>query len=266
MGVHARTAGFALIAVLVCAILLAVMTGSVLAIADTGLHEARTEAEMLRLTNVADAAINAVLLDTLSGDPARRPSANGAAFARDISGFSVSLKMTDEAGKIDINFAPRPVLVKLLLAAGLDSQVAAVEADRILDWREPGDVRRPNGAKMADYAGAGYPYGPRGGPFHSVGEISLVMGLETLDLARIENALTIYSRQSDVDSRLASADTQRLLGLPAQGVTDAAAGPLGGRVVTVEARVQHGPFVMNRKAVVRMTGNVARPVWVYRWE
>src|SRR5207248_8576431 len=78
----------------------------------------------------------------------------------------------DESSKIDLNYASDALLRSLMTSVGgLDDQAASHVVDAILDWRDPDDAKRPNGAEADDYRAAGLKYGPSNAPVETVGEL-----------------------------------------------------------------------------------------------
>jgi general secretion pathway protein K len=120
----------------------------------------------------------------------------------------------DETARIDLNAAPDPLLKGLLQnVGGLDAEASQRVLEAILDWRDADDLRRPNGAEVADYRGAGLKVVPRNAPFESVGELRVVLGVTPELMAKVAPSLTIYSRQRGINPATASRDV--LLALPA---------------------------------------------------
>lgn len=78
---------------------------------------------------------------------------------------------------IDVNTADHATLSRVLLAAGASAFQADSLADAILDWRDPDQVARPNGAEANWYVANGR-MPPRNAPFADAREIALVRGLE----------------------------------------------------------------------------------------
>src|SRR5262249_5217354 len=150
--------------------------------------------------------INIALLRLLDLSPARQPPVDGTPFTIDFAGRRVAMRAEDQAGKIDLNDAQEALLRRLLVAVGVDVLSADALVDKILDWREAGTGRRFNGAKAADYRDAGFAYGPRGGPFASVAELRLVMGVTPPLYARLVPSLTVYSQTPWVDPQFAPPD------------------------------------------------------------
>jgi general secretion pathway protein K len=194
----------------------------------------------------------------------------------------VRVAIQDELGRIDLNQADQGLLTGLFRSAGLNPTEVAGLTDKVLDWRDPTPARRLNGAKEREYRSAGLSYGPRNGPFQSVDELQLVMGM-TKDLYdRVEPAVTVYSGRSFIDPKFAP--QQALLALPAMTSRAAATAivarnssgshsgilepgiPLGGRAFTVrtEMSANHGVYV--HEAVIRLTDRPEQPFWVLSWK
>lgn len=126
---------------------------------------------------------------------------------------SITASATDESALIDINAANEALLRGLFLnVGGVDADQAAHIADAIQDWRDPDDLRRPNGAEEADYRAAGHKYKPSNGPFETVTELARVMGVTPAIYARVADSLTVHSAQAGINP--ATASRQVLLALP----------------------------------------------------
>lgn len=65
-------------------------------------------------------------------------------------------------------------------------------ADAALDWRDPDDLPREQGAEGAWYAARGL-RGPRNGPFESIAELALVRGFDAAEVQRLQRVLTVRS-------------------------------------------------------------------------
>jgi len=195
----------------------------------------------------------------------------------------------DESAKIDLNAAPE-ILLKGLLehVGGADPDAAAHIADAIADWRDPDDIKRPNGAEEADYRMAGLKQKPANAPFETVSELARVMGVTSAIFTRIADSLTVNSRQPGVNALTASRDV--LLALPnatpdavdayVQQRKDALASKLpvppfppasgfaSGAVpvwrIRAEATAPDG-VTFAREAVVRPSGDGRRPLLVLSW-
>ena len=280
-----RQRGFALVSALWAAMMLALTAASIMVMARSDVRTSRIRATVAQGAALADAGINAAIYRLLARDPAVHPPLDGTPFVIDIEGRTITLRVQDEAGKIDLNVAPASLLLRLLAATGIDPDVAQAETDRILDWREGGDLRRLSGAKQEDYSLAGYAYGPRGGLFLSIDELRLVMGMTPELYERLKPAITVVSQLGGIDPAVAPAEV--LLALPGIDAETAAriiamrhaqedSNPepealglltdLTGHAFTIQANlIEHGRPV-SRKASIRLSGDLRQPVWIYGWE
>lgn len=257
--------------VLWAAIVLAVIVETVLLTGRMEAQLTRGRTRHAQLEATADAALDIAILKLLDPSPAAQPPVDGAPFAVNFAGHPAYVTVQDEAGKIDLNMAQGEVLHRLLTSVGVDVEIADALVDKILDWREPGDVKRLNGAKADDYQRAGLPYGPRDGPFESVAELQLVMGMTPQLYQRLAPALTVYSQTPWVDPELAPRPVLlALLGNAAAGNTARTAPSIGvrlGHVFTITAEtVGDGAMRVTKTAIIRLTGTQASPFWVYRWD
>jgi general secretion pathway protein K len=92
-----------------------------------------------------------------------------------------------------LNAASGDVLTGLFKAAGATDDKARSLSSAIQDWRRPGDAASPNGAKKPQYDAAGVGYGPRNGPFATVEEARMVLGMDAKTWSAVAPALTIWS-------------------------------------------------------------------------
>jgi general secretion pathway protein K len=281
----ARQRGFALVAVLWAAMLLALIAASILQTSRSEARIARNRTELAALKATADAALNLAVLGLLERTPDRQPPLDGSHFVMSFAGQPADLRIEDESGKIDLNMAQEGLLRRVLIHAGLDVDAAQALVDKILDWRESGPGKRLNGAKAPDYAAAGLSYGPRNGPFESVAELGLVLGMTPELMDRISPWLTVYAQTPWVDPDFAPPDVLLALGgmdelivSPALAARIAQSATPGratgqhlvvvpGHAYTIDAELT-GPDRMRvrRSAVVRVTGNPAQPLLIYRWD
>jgi general secretion pathway protein K len=273
----AHQRGFALITVLWVALILALIAASIAATMRGDARTAQIETIAARGTALADAGLVMALTELL-GHGSARLAHDGRPTPVSFEGRTLLLSVQDESGKIDLNTAPRDLIRRLLTAAGLDLDSAQAETNRILDWREPGDLKRLNGAKRDDYRLAGLSYGPRGGPFASIAELQLVMGIPPGLYARLKPSITVTSQLAGVDPSVAP-----LLALMAARDIDAAnaeqmiSGRSGGmqaslgdqdpdgRAFSLEAHLIEDGRPISRSATIRVTGDPRKPFLVYAW-
>jgi general secretion pathway protein K len=266
--------GFALITVLWAAMILALIVQSVLVTGRTEARLANNREALAQLGAIADAGINIAILRLL--DPRVQPPVDGSPFTVAFAGHQLHLAIQDEAGKIDLNTAQDELLRRLFRSVGADPETASALKDRILDWREPGIGKRLNGAKAPEYRAAGLAYGPRNGPFATVEEAQMVIGMTPELFAAIAPALTVYSQTPWIDPSFAPPEVLRALpGMDEAAIANqlqarasASARPaimLGHAFTIIAVADEPGELHVKRSAVVRLTGRPSAPFWIYRW-
>jgi general secretion pathway protein K len=87
------------------------------------------------------------------------------------------LRIMSEAGKININTIAETTLRKLIGNLGLDGEKRDVVVDSILDWRDPDDFIRINGAENDYYQSLKEPYRCKNANLDSIEELLLVKGV-----------------------------------------------------------------------------------------
>ena len=79
---------------------------------------------------------------------------------------SITIVAVDESARVDVNAAPNALLKNLLMVVGgVEDAKADRLVDAIADWRDPDDLKRPNGAEADDYRAAELKYVPANAPF-----------------------------------------------------------------------------------------------------
>jgi general secretion pathway protein K len=248
--------GFALVTALWAALILALVASFVLKAGFVDVRIAHTALRQGALRAAAQGAIAATELRLLS--PAGVPGIGLDGLPSDIIVVDrkVTVAVQDQAGLIDLNFAPSNVLEHLFEATGLSVGDAQTLADRVLDWREKGAGHRLNGAKAPDYAAVGNDYGPREAPFESIAELRLVLGITTDIYNQVAPALTVCSQKPVVER--SSAPLLALAALPGM-TTESAASAVSDRQ---RAEQQGGfvsqPIVMAGRSL-RITASVSDP-------
>ncbi len=98
------------------------------------------------------------------------------------SGVSCVLQVEPEGVLLNVNHAPEE-----MIAAYLNDRALS---DPLLDWRDPDDIPRGQGAERDWYTAQGRA-GPRNGPLRSPREVALVRGFEAVPLAELETQFDI---------------------------------------------------------------------------
>jgi general secretion pathway protein K len=221
--------GFALVTVLWIAGLLAVMTAGLSLSVRTHVRVVANVAESAKAEALADAGAALAVIDLMaargSGDHRRRFPPDGRAVACSIPGEGVlSIAISDEAAKIDVNSAGIPLIRALLSGLGVPAEKSAQLAEAIFDFRDADDDRKPSGAESAEYRAAGLGWLPKNGPLQSLDELSQVYGLTPALLARIRPHVSVYTGLEGFDASIAKAD---LIALLRSGI-ERSGGSLGG--------------------------------------
>ncbi len=89
----------------------------------------------------------------------------------------LSYRLTDETGRLNVNRASREVVDRLLLELGVEKTARDMIVDSILDWRDPNEEHRLNGAESDHYMGLPAPYRSKNADFDSVDELLQVQGV-----------------------------------------------------------------------------------------
>ncbi len=146
------------------------------------------------------------------------------------------IRIMGEAGKVNINSVNEKTLRNILTQLGLEEEKRDAVADCILDWRDPDDFVRLNGAENDYYQSLKEPYNCKNGNLDSVEELLLVKGVtpelfygrkaikkEEAGLAEksaasqigLKDIFSIYSLGGQIDINCATAPVLRVvLGIP----------------------------------------------------
>jgi general secretion pathway protein K len=135
---------------------------------------------------------------TLTDEKARPPRG---AFRFVLNEASVDVTFTSEAGRLDLNYARKDLLVGLLAVLGARKDAAAEYADRIIGWRTRPTPGSEN-VEAARYNALGY--SPRQGLFTHVNELALVAGIPAALVDRALPFVTVFNGTADVDPAIAS--------------------------------------------------------------
>lgn len=197
------------------------------------LRTTRNAIDNARAEALADAGIQLAVLD-LSGW--RASPVREARFSRDGrplrcslgNGDWLAIAVEDEVRKVDLNAADERLIVAALRGAGVAEGEAADLAQRILDYRDSDDTRRPRGAEGPEYRDAGRPE-PKNLPFDAIEEVEQVLGVAPGLAEALRPYATIYSGEVTINADLASRRLVAALsdGLDAQSAFDAAGSTIG---------------------------------------
>ena len=108
--------------------------------------------------------------------------------------------LVSESGKIDLNTFPTELMRMFLAYQGLEQEEIDTVLDSLLDWRDPDNLHRLNGAEQDYYQSLDDPYIPRNGRILEPSEFLLVKGTERL-AGKIdpEAVFTVYNSRSRIN-------------------------------------------------------------------
>jgi general secretion pathway protein K len=225
--------GVALIVVMWLLVLLAAIIGLFALNAHAEAVQASAVRQRAELDHAAEAGIEAVAARLLAVDARRRPVPDGRESTFDFGdGVTVTVAVTDESGKVDINIADALLLQRLIEATGVATDEATRLAGAIVDWRDAdGLVSAAGGAEERDYRDAGLPYGPANRPFAQVSDLQRVLGMRHSLYRRLRPYLTVYTGLAQPNIAFADRPVLVALGL---------APPLIEQILAARALVQPG--------------------------
>lgn len=199
----ARQRGVALLLVLWACTLLAILLGGYAALARTEGLQARYEFAQTQAHYAAEAGLMRAVYGLQSVQPKQRWVGDGRVYSFHYDNATVTVRAIDEGGKVDLNAASPEVLSGLFHAAGLKPDEAQALADHVVDWRNPVGLQGESDTQRAAYVAAGRDYGPRNGPFASVEELQMVLGMTPALYRLVAPAVTIWAGSASPDPNTA---------------------------------------------------------------
>ncbi|MEO7066140.1 MAG: type II secretion system protein GspK [Rhodanobacter sp.] len=199
----ARQRGVALLLVLWACTLLAVLLGGYAALARTEGLQARYQFAQTQAHYAAEAGIMRAVYGLQDPVLKQRWVGDGRPYTFQYDGAAVTISAIGESGKVDLNAATPEVLQGLFRAAGLDQTQAQVVASHVVEWRSQPSLEGEADARRAQYAAAGRHYGPRNGPFASVEELQLVLGVTPALYRTLAPDITVWSGNPSPDPNIA---------------------------------------------------------------
>ncbi len=227
-GAGLNTSGIALVLVLWVLTLLTVMAVGMTAAQRTETALTENQIADARFRALADAAIAYAIYSFLmpaqdsalmgSGEATAENGPwipNGAARPWRFAGEGVSIAVSNEQSRINLNQAPPELLTALMVALEVPEDEARALADAIADWRDEDDLHLLNGAEDDDYEAAGRTLGAKDAPFAAVEELQQVLGISPALYRRLAPELSVDSYGNQIDQSFASpAVLAALQGIP----------------------------------------------------
>ena len=279
--------GFVVVAVLWILAALATMASVYAMYVSNSVTAARLHDDRIQAQALMSAALDLTTYHLNAVSEQERPTRG--VFTFRLGGARVATEFTSEAARIDLNSAPKDLLMGLFIALGASRDNADFFAERVIGWRTAaGDE---NNKEAEAYRVAGLPYAPRGRPFVHVGELWLLLGLPPQLVERAMPYLTVFSGQAGINAldaaplavaALPGMDPQRLKaflsqrtvsrrdGQPAISMLGAAAQSMvtidGGAAyrVTIQADLENGRQIVGT-AVILITVGEDEPFSVLSW-
>lgn len=98
-------------------------------------------------------------------------------YAIQLGNGNCTVKIADEAGKVDINATSDVILKNLLMNLGVQGEKLDIIVDSIMDWKDADDLHRLNGAESDYYMSLPNPYKAKNANFDTLEELLLIKGM-----------------------------------------------------------------------------------------
>lgn len=184
----------------------------------TLIYSVRTESQMVSLARqnaqaraFADAAAHYTVMQLFLPPDQRQISLGGSPGLWKYGGYEAEIRVVGENGLVDINRANRSLLKNVLEQVGIMDEGADTLLDRIMDFRDPDDLKHLNGAEDKDYELAGLDYGAKDAPFERIEELQQVLGITPDLYKRLSRYLSVNSNGKGINPMLAPRQTLLLL-------------------------------------------------------
>ncbi|MEO8808727.1 MAG: type II secretion system protein GspK [Rhodanobacter sp.] len=185
--------GVALLLVLWACTLLAILLGGYAAMARTEGLQARYQFAQTQAHYAAEAGLMRAIYGLQDPRLDQRWIGDGRAYKFKYDVATVVVQVIDEDGKVDLNTDMPEALQGLFRATGLPPAQASQLASRVVDWRGAPTVANEAESQRVAYAAAGLDYAPRHGPFATIEEAQMVLGMTPALYRQIAPVLTIWA-------------------------------------------------------------------------
>jgi general secretion pathway protein K len=236
-----RQRGFALIVVIWIAILLSLMAAAFSSSVRSRLRTVATHADLVRTEALADAGVRIALMALLNRDPNSnmppRFLEDGNPVACSIGGDAgLIIQVEDEEGKVNLNTQNEDLIIALFSGLGAGEDNARSYAQKILDFRDSDQEKRPDGAERADYIKSSTPgASPKDADFVSVEELDQVLGLPADIRERAKPFLSAFSSSVGLDLTVAPPGLRDILVRGTNGIVATTANGAGDGVVSISS-------------------------------
>jgi general secretion pathway protein K len=178
--------GFALLVVIMVLLLASFLASQLTLDVRTEQRIAANARERSRAAILAEAGFNIALFRLMDKPVALEAEDEygrlvaGRQYTHPLKGGQVRYYAANESGKIDLNAADPRLLELFLRHRKLTMEQAGVVLDSLLDWRDPDNLLRLNGAEQEYYMHLPEPYIPRNGRIEDPSEFFLLRGADLL--------------------------------------------------------------------------------------
>lgn len=271
-----HSTGIALVSVLWLLLLLSGLAATVAYVARVDALLARRVFDLARAQAAADAAIVNTISRLSDERPARRPPF-GASESWEFDGIPITIRVNNEAGRIDVNTGNDELLLAFLQVHGVTQDAAGALVKQLRHWQGASTESfglAANGQRPPDSSTASRPI-----PLTTLGELNRVPGWRDQDLNCWINSLTVYSGQPDVAASDATPGALAALHWmqahrsdgPSSLVSAVPPRPLTDRsvldgVVRIHASATVSGVTTTSEWIGRLTGDIARPTLTMQWE
>jgi general secretion pathway protein K len=200
---RSRQRGVALLLVLWACTLLAILLGGYAVLARTEGLQTRYQFAQTQAHYAAEAGIMRAFYGLQDPVIQRRWIGDGRVYAMQYDEATIKVSAVSENGKVDLNSSTPEVLQGLFQAAGMVPAQAQALVGKVVEWRSASLVPADVSSRHAAYAAAGRDYGPRNGPFASIEELQLVLGMTPEIYRVVAPDITIWSGNASPDTNTA---------------------------------------------------------------
>ena len=270
-GVPWESRGFALIIVLWAFVLISLIVIHLTASGRTELRIAGNLAANAAAQAAADGAIYQAIFNLLDPRQEERWPLDGSTHELQLANSRVTVRLDDEAARINPNTASPALLQALLGAVASNREQAAEVASAIAEWIGVRKGSRPFTGLNPDYQAAGLAYGPPGEPLESIDELGRVRGMTPDLLEALRPHLTLFGPAvpdpAMADPVVAAALAEAAKTSPVPALPLAAADNSSVVTARISAAAQ-GPAnaMATRLAIARIGPGVPRGYAVLAWE
>lgn len=112
-----------------------------------------------------------------------------------------SIKIGNESGKVNMNYANKDLLTVLFTAMDVPEKQIKELVDAVFDWRDRDTLRRLNGAENAYYQSLSKPYKARDNLFQIPDELLYIKGMTKLLYMRLKPLITAVIEDTGKDTK-----------------------------------------------------------------